>query len=394
MIREIKVTVSADGSIVPDVPQYGGIQGEHNMCRVVFDITQWAEEPFTYRGEFVDGYGCGWSTDLLTPESAGGSTVVRYLFPDAWTAAGGRGVARLVASKIVGNHEIERAYAVDVPIYFKSKQEVDPQAGNDQFAGMSALLSEIHETIEDAETATADANTATGQASAAAGYASTNGTYAKNQGDYAKAQGDYAKGQGDAAKGAAATASDAAALADEKAAYAQGRGEYANQQGQYASAKGAEATLAAHDATIAATTATDASHAANDAAGAATGAAQNANAAAAAAEQATADIAGALAAKADVDGAYDELTAGNAKQLVSTVFATDKAPYLFRTSGGSIDIGDRENDTLVGGTVAWNQLIGGVRANTTVNGLTFVNNYPSLSISGTSTAAPHSALRP
>ena len=58
---------------------------------------------------------------------------------------------------------------------------------------------------------------------------------------------------------------------------------------------------------------------------------------------------------AKVDGAYEQMTVGNAEQLVSTVGITDETPYLFRTSGGSVDIGDRETDKIVGGTVAWNQ---------------------------------------
>ncbi len=36
---------------------------------------------------------------------------------------------------------------------------------------------------------------------------------------------------------------------------------------------------------------------------------------------------------------------------------TDTVPYLFRRSGGGLDIGNRENDKLVGATVAWNQLV-------------------------------------
>ena len=61
---------------------------------------------------------------------------------------------------------------------------------------------------------------------------------------------------------------------------------------------------------------------------------------------------------AKIDGSYDNLTAGNAKQLVSTVRANDKVPYNFRPSGGSVDIGDREYiNGIVGGTVAWNQLV-------------------------------------
>lgn len=67
----------------------------------------------------------------------------------------------------------------------------------------------------------------------------------------------------------------------------------------------------------------------------------------------------ALAEKANIDGEYESMTVGNAEQLVATVGENNKTPYNFRTSGGSIDIGDREVDKLVGGTVAWNQLSGG-----------------------------------
>lgn len=61
--------------------------------------------------------------------------------------------------------------------------------------------------------------------------------------------------------------------------------------------------------------------------------------------------------KANIDGYYSEMTVGNAEQIVSTVGVEDKTPYNFRTAGGSVDIGDREEDTVVGGTVAWNQLV-------------------------------------
>lgn len=60
--------------------------------------------------------------------------------------------------------------------------------------------------------------------------------------------------------------------------------------------------------------------------------------------------------KANIDGAYENMTVGNAEQLVSTVMVNDQEPYIFRTSGGSADIGDREYDTIVGGSLAWNQL--------------------------------------
>lgn len=56
------------------------------------------------------------------------------------------------------------------------------------------------------------------------------------------------------------------------------------------------------------------------------------------------------------NGNYPNMTAGNADQLVSTVFIEDEVPYNFRTSGGSADIGDREYDEIVGVSMPINQL--------------------------------------
>ena len=60
-----------------------------------------------------------------------------------------------------------------------------------------------------------------------------------------------------------------------------------------------------------------------------------------------------MATKANVDGYYEQMTAGNAEQLVSTVGVEDKVPYNFRTSGGSADIGDREVDKVIGGILKY-----------------------------------------
>lgn len=63
-----------------------------------------------------------------------------------------------------------------------------------------------------------------------------------------------------------------------------------------------------------------------------------------------------VAQKANIDGSYESMTVGNAEQLVSTVGVEDSAPYTFRTTGGSADVGDRLNlKKVIGGTVAWNQ---------------------------------------
>ena len=55
----------------------------------------------------------------------------------------------------------------------------------------------------------------------------------------------------------------------------------------------------------------------------------------------------------------DDVSVGHAKladNLDSNVSTEDKVPYIFRTAGGSADIGEREFDTIVGGSVVWNQL--------------------------------------
>ena len=96
-----------------------------------------------------------------------------------------------------------------------------------------------------------------------------------------------------------------------------------------------------------------------------------------------------LGKKANVDGYYDTLTAGNAEQLIATVGVEDKVPYLFRTSGGSADIGDREVDEIIGGTIAWNQKMNITTDYTvTSNGVTNVRSgtNKTLTITGTSTA--------
>lgn len=77
----------------------------------------------------------------------------------------------------------------------------------------------------------------------------------------------------------------------------------------------------------------------------------------------------AMETKAEIDGSYEELTAGNAEQLVSTIEIEDKVPYNFRTSGGSVDIGDRETDMVVGGSIAWNQMIYSVNTASEVYGI-------------------------
>ncbi len=66
----------------------------------------------------------------------------------------------------------------------------------------------------------------------------------------------------------------------------------------------------------------------------------------------------ALQHKAEIDGYYSEMSVGDAEQLISSMYVEDSEPYNYRTTGGSADVGNREYiDAIVGGTIAWNQLI-------------------------------------
>lgn len=64
-----------------------------------------------------------------------------------------------------------------------------------------------------------------------------------------------------------------------------------------------------------------------------------------------------IAKKANVDGYYSDLAAGTADQLMASQKVHNSDPYIFRTSGGTSDIGNREELEIVGGSIVWNQLV-------------------------------------
>lgn len=95
-----------------------------------------------------------------------------------------------------------------------------------------------------------------------------------------------------------------------------------------------------------------------------------------------------LATKADADGSYDEMIVGSAEQLISTELTEEKVPYTLRASGGAADIGNRETDMLVGGTIAWNQLVqSGASTVTVQNGHKYLARVNDVSSVAASTGA-------
>lgn len=88
---------------------------------------------------------------------------------------------------------------------------------------------------------------------------------------------------------------------------------------------------------------------------------------------------------ARIDGYYENMTVGSAEQLVSSIFVEDKEPYNFRTAGGSVDIGNRLTDKIVGGSLVWNQLQAST-ASRTNSGITYTYSNGELTVEGTATA--------
>lgn len=71
-------------------------------------------------------------------------------------------------------------------------------------------------------------------------------------------------------------------------------------------------------------------------------------------------ITNALETKANVDGNYQTMTVGLANNLDTKLEQNDDSAYLFRTAGGSLEIGDFcKEKAIVGGSLGFNQLIKG-----------------------------------
>ena len=238
------------------------------------------------------------------------------------------------------------------------------QANN---SAVSAADSERGATVKAGEATTA-ATTATTKAEQAIEAAQT---ATEKAGDAsASAQSAQASATDAASSATAASASETAAKASETAAEASATQADISEQNagtaaQTATQKAAEATQSATDAETFAGTATtkaeeaaESAQAASDAKAAVEQTAEQLAESLEQIEQNTQDIAELDERKANVDGYYPDMTVGNAEQLNSSKFVENSEPYTLRTSGGSADIGNREYlDAVVGGTLAWNQLV-------------------------------------
>ena len=86
--------------------------------------------------------------------------------------------------------------------------------------------------------------------------------------------------------------------------------------------------------------------------------------------------------KANNDGDYPMLTAGVAEQLASATKINNKVPYVSRITAGGADAGNRLwMDKLIGGTVAWNQLVQNGNFASTSNWAAYNSNNATFSVS-------------
>lgn len=95
--------------------------------------------------------------------------------------------------------------------------------------------------------------------------------------------------------------------------------------------------------------------------------------------------------KANIDGTYEDMTVGTAEAVLSESFTADSVPYHFRQT----PFGDRLKEKIIGGTVAWNQLVPFTEGMTwSWNGIQFSFNNGKISASGTAEVNATGAIFP
>lgn len=91
-VRYVDFTVTAE-TISPAVPQWAGVQGEHQATAVRFSVpSSWLEADYLFRVEWIDGMQSFFTSDWIVPVQG----KICCLLPQGWTAAGGTGEIRLV----------------------------------------------------------------------------------------------------------------------------------------------------------------------------------------------------------------------------------------------------------------------------------------------------------
>ncbi len=201
-IRTINWAVGADcKTVTPAAIQEGGVQGEDNAARVVFDLTAATplDETMTYYIECVD---CMGGYDKTPPLALADGTITAPV-PLAWTQHGG-----VITLRLVCGRQGQTVYTLEGRLRFAGRQTATRQVD-------SLLRTDIQQTLEAVEAAKLAAQT---QAAQAAAHAATADAAAMDAGDAANEAAVYA-GQ---AAASADTAGEAASIARQAAETAAG----------------------------------------------------------------------------------------------------------------------------------------------------------------------------
>lgn len=287
-IREIKWSVSKDlRSISPNTPQDGGVQGEHNVTKAVFELPEGCPllEGYTLRFGWVNAAGSYDPTEPLPVEEG----KVSFLLPRQWTQYGGTNTLSLVAEK---NGEV--AYTLDARVFFHSRQTALQEERKLVEVFMQQQCDDAAASAELADKAASRASGSAGIAITAKNDANTAAAAAAEQATAAETRAKQAATKATAAQSAAGQAGQAATKAETAAANAETA---AANAAQYLSSVKSDAQSAAASAAQAAADAKTVSNGISVAQLAASSAGQAAGAASAARSDAQNHAANASAAK-------------------------------------------------------------------------------------------------
>lgn len=168
-MRKITYTIGIDG-ITPDDIQYGGIAGEHNATELIITVSSELyniiSETYYYRIDAVDGAG----THFIGKVELYTGNPITYCVPQSVTAAGGKAEIRIIFSQIVEGQAERILYSFPIKLRFDDSfhgDEAETKAAQDLGTiveqveiyreNMADTLSQINETLKEAETAMAGA---------------------------------------------------------------------------------------------------------------------------------------------------------------------------------------------------------------------------------------------
>ncbi|MBR2337990.1 MAG: hypothetical protein IKA63_00810 [Clostridia bacterium] len=203
--RTLTWNISQDGlSIVPNMPQDGGVQGEHNATIAVFHVAEgsaWTDPDYAVYIECEDNAGNIDATEQLTVKEG----AVSYLLPLAWTQYGGIATLRLVAEQLAVGGDIVRS--PDAPVRFSARQNAQDKVDG-LMKGRLAQTEVRVKAAADSAAASAGSAAASAQgaqnAASAAQQAANAAEVAKNTAENAATGAVQAAGRAEAAAGAAA----------------------------------------------------------------------------------------------------------------------------------------------------------------------------------------------